>query len=70
MPELGKPQLTTQELKMVEDQLAQEQLSIAKFQTYAAQATDAEVQRLCEAGARKHKAHYETLLKHLSAREI
>lgn len=70
MPELGSPQLTTKELTMIEDQLAHEQLAIAKLQAYAVQATDAEVQRLCEAGARKHQAHYDTLLKHLRAREI
>ncbi len=70
MPELGSPQLTTKELTMIEDQLAHEQLAIAKLQAYAVQATDSEVQRLCEAGARKHQTHYDTLLKHLRAREI
>lgn len=70
MPELGSPQLTTKELTMIVDQLANEQLAIAKFQSYAAQATDSEVQRLCEASARKHLEHYDTLLKHLRAKEI
>lgn len=70
MPELGAPRLTGKELSMIEDQLAHEQLTIAKFQAYAQEATDSEVQRLCEAAARKHQSHYETLLKHLQAREI
>ncbi|HBK85024.1 MAG TPA: spore coat protein [Firmicutes bacterium] len=70
MPELGSPQLTSKELSMIEDQLAHEQLAIAKLQAYSEQATDAEVQRLCEAGARKHQSHYDTLLKHLKAKEI
>lgn len=70
MPELGSPQLTTKELTMIEDQLAHEQLAIVKLQAYAVQATDAEVQRLCEAGAHKHQEHYDTLLKHLKAKEI
>lgn len=70
MPELGSPQLTTKELTMITDQLAQEQLAIAKLQAHAAQTSDAEVQRLCEAGVRKHQEHYQTLIKHLQAREI
>ncbi len=65
MPEMNHPELTSKELSMIEDQLAHEQLAIAKLQAYAAQATDSEVQRLCEAGARKHEEHYQTLLKHL-----
>ncbi|NLW17058.1 MAG: spore coat protein [Firmicutes bacterium] len=70
MPELGRPELTTKELAMIEDQLAHEQLAIAKLRSYALQATDPEVQRLCEASARKHEEHYNTLLKHLKAKEI
>lgn len=54
---------------MIEDQLAHEQLVIAKLQAYATQASDAEVHRLCEAGVRKHQEHYQTLLKHLSGVE-
>ena len=70
MPELGSPQLSSKELSMIEDQLAHEQLAIAKLQAYAEQANDAEVQRLCEAGARKHQSHYDTLLKRLKEKEI
>ncbi len=36
MPELGSPQLTSKELSMIEDQLAHEQLAIAKLQAYSA----------------------------------
>ena len=69
LPELNHPQLTSKELTMIEDQLAHEQLAIAKLKAYAAQADDSEVQRLCEAGARMHGDHYQTLLKHLSGVE-
>jgi hypothetical protein len=69
VPELNRPELTDKELAMIEDQLAHEQLVIDKLQAYAAQVSDSEVQRLCEAGVRKHRAHYETLLKHLSGVE-
>lgn len=65
MPELNHPELTSKELSMIEDQLSHEQLAIAKLQSYASQTTDSEVHSLCEAGARKHQAHYQTLLKHL-----
>lgn len=69
MPELNHPELTGKELSMIEDQLAHEQLAISKLKAYASQATDSEVQRLCEASARKHQEHYQTLLKHLSGVE-
>ncbi|MGI6357243.1 MAG: hypothetical protein ACOX2K_00860 [Bacillota bacterium] len=69
LPELNRPQLTSKELSMIEDQLAHEQLAIAKLKAYAAEANDAEVQRLCEAGVRMHEDHYQTLLKHLSGVE-
>jgi len=70
MPELGKPRLSSTELSVIRAQLEQEKLAIAKLQAYAEQATDPEVQRLCEASVRKHRSHYDTLLKHLEAREI
>lgn len=69
MPDMNKPELTSKELTMVSDQLEHEQLAITKLQAYAEQASDPDVKRMCEAGVRLHREHYETLLKHLNSAE-
>ncbi len=69
MPGMNTPELTSKELSMISDQLGHEQLAITKLQAYAEQATDEDVKRMCEAGVRLHREHYETLLKHLNGVE-
>ncbi|MBR1810850.1 MAG: spore coat protein [Clostridia bacterium] len=58
--------LTTEELKALEDQLNCEQLLIKKFKSYAQTATDPEIRTQCEQTAAQHKAHFDTLMGHLT----
>ena len=58
--------LTSAELKALEDQLGGEQLLIKKFKSYAQTATDPQIKMTCEQTAAQHKAHFDTLMSHLS----
>ena len=58
--------LTTVELKALEDQLSSEQLIIKKIKSYAQSATDPLIKTKCEQVAAQHKAHFDTLMSHLS----
>lgn len=70
MPERKTPRLTCAELSLIQEQLAQEKLMIAKFQNYAHIATDSKVRQLCHAAALKHESHLGVLLNHLRVQEI
>lgn len=58
--------LTSKELTAIEDQLAIEQNLVKKYQMYAQQTQDTQIQTQCNAIANKHQTHYNTLLGHLN----
>lgn len=58
--------LTTEELKAIEDQLNQEQILIKKFRSYASMTSDPQIKTTCEQVAAQHKGHYDTLMGHIS----
>ncbi|NLA77322.1 MAG: spore coat protein [Clostridiales bacterium] len=57
--------ITSEELKAIEDQLTGEQLLIKKFKTYASMTSDAQIKTNCEQIAAQHKTHFDTLMGHL-----
>ncbi len=58
--------LTTTELKGIEDELGAEKLLILKYKNYAQMTADPTVRGLCEQIAAQHKNHYDTLMGNLS----
>lgn len=58
-------QRTAKELSALEDILSQEQCAISKYETYASQVSDQQLKGLCMDIARRHREHYNTLLRHL-----
>lgn len=58
--------LTSEELKALEDQLNCEQLLIKKYKSYAATASDPEIKTTCEQIAAQHRNHFDTLMRHLN----
>ncbi len=58
--------LSTTELKGIEDGLNAEKLLILKYKNYAQMTADPTVRGLCEQLAAQHKQHYDTLLGNLS----
>lgn len=60
------PNLTTEELKAIADQLEAEQLLIKKYKSYAVLSTDAQIKTQCEQIAGKHQNHFDRLLTYLN----
>jgi len=58
-------QRTAKELSALDDLLSAEQCAITKFESYAAQASDQQLKNLFTDVARRHREHYNTLLRHL-----
>ena len=58
--------LTTEELKAIEDQLGAELLIIKKFKSYAVLSTDAQIKTQCEQIAGRHQNHFDRLLSYLN----
>ncbi len=58
--------ISAKELGFLEDQLANEQLLVKKFNMLAEDTTDPTIQKKCKSIAQKHQSHYDTLYKHLS----
>jgi rubrerythrin len=58
-------QRTAKELSALDDLLSQEQCAVSKYEAYAAQVTDPQLRDLCTDVARRHREHYNTLLRHL-----
>ncbi len=58
--------ITSEELKALEDQLNCEQLLIKKYKSYAQMASDPQIKTTCEQIAAQHKNHFDTLMGHLS----
>jgi hypothetical protein len=65
----GNKQLASKNLSILEDQLNQEALLVKKFQNYASQCQDTQLQNMCNQMASKHKNHYETLLSYLNSHQ-
>ena len=59
------PNITSEELKALEDQLNCEQLLIKKYKNYAQMASDPQIKTTCEQIAAQHKTHFDTLMGHL-----
>lgn len=58
--------LTSKEVSLLQDSMAQEQLMIQKLHFYASQATDPEVRSLCESIRDMHQRHLDVLMKHIN----
>jgi len=57
--------LTQKEKMILQDQKSHEEICIAKYQNYAAQADDPELTQLFESYAQQEKQHLNTINKHL-----
>jgi hypothetical protein len=62
---MGKMNLTTKELSLLEDQLSAEQVLVKKYRTVAGHCTDAQLQNACGQIADKHQQHFNTLMGYL-----
>ncbi|MFY9197848.1 MAG: spore coat protein [Acutalibacteraceae bacterium] len=60
------PDLTSTELKAIQDQLNCEQILVKKFKSYASMTSDPQIKTTCEQVAAQHKNHYDKLMGHLS----
>lgn len=58
-------QLSQKELTLLQDQINNERLLVAKFNSYAAQTTDPQLRSMCQQIAQRHQQHYNTLLQFL-----
>ena len=58
--------LTTEELKAIEDQLSAEQLLVKKYKSYAVLSTDPQIKTQCEQIAGRHQSHFDRLLTYLN----
>ena len=58
--------LTTEELKAIEDQLSAEQLLVKKYNSYAVLSTDPQIKTQCEQIAGRHQSHFDRLLTYLN----
>lgn len=54
--------LTEKELSLLKDQLAAEEMLIAKYHQYAAQCEDPQLRTKCQQAAAQHRNHYNKLL--------
>ena len=53
--------LTTKELSAIEDQLGAEKELVAKYRSYAAACTDAQLKAKFDGMAARHQSHFDTL---------
>lgn len=58
--------LTTEELKALDDQMSAEQLLIKKYKSYAVLTTDPQIRTQCEQIATRHQNHFDRLMGFLS----
>lgn len=58
--------LTTEELKAIEDQLSAEQLLVKKYKSYAVLSIDPQIKTQCEQIAGRHQSHFDRLLTYLN----
>lgn len=58
--------LTTKEVGMLQESMAQEQLMIQKFNFYASQTADPDVRNLCESLRDMHQRHLDVLMRHIN----
>lgn len=54
--------LTTEELKALDDQMSAEQLLIKKYKSYAVLTTDPQIRTQCEQIATRHQNHFDRLM--------
>ena len=59
------PNLTSKELAALEDQLAEEEILVKKYRTFADDCTDSALKSKCSAIADTHQKHFNTLLGYL-----
>ena len=59
------PNLTSKELAALEDQLAEEEILVKKYRTFADDCTDNALKSKCSAIADTHQKHFNTLLGYL-----
>lgn len=59
------PNLTTEELKALEDQMNAEQLLIKKFRSYSVLTADPQIRTQCEQIACRHQDHFNRLMGYL-----
>jgi len=63
-------QLSSRNLSILDDQLAQESIMTLKLRKYSKQCQDSELKNLCNRLAEKHKDHYNTLLNYMNSHDI
>jgi hypothetical protein len=57
--------ITSKELRALEDQLNYEQMLVKKYHTFSTQITDPVLKSKCSEIANKHQQHFNTLLTYL-----
>lgn len=55
------PELTKNELRMLDTQLEKEQILVEKYKNYALLCKDPQLRTKCEQMAAQHQSHYQTL---------
>lgn len=58
--------LTTEELKALDDQMSAEQILIKKFKSYSMMSNDPQIKSQCEQIANRHQNHFDRLMGYLS----
>ena len=66
-PPHGITQLSSKNLSILEEQLAQEATMVKKMRQYSRQCQDSELKNLCNRLAEKHKHHYNALFNYLKS---
>lgn len=54
--------ITEKELTAIEDQLNNEQVTVAKCKAYSQMCTDPELKQKCDSIAQKHQSHFDSLM--------
>jgi hypothetical protein len=62
-------QLSSRNLSILEDQLAQESIMVLKLRQYSRQCQDSELKNLCNRLAEKHRNHYNSLLNYINSHD-
>lgn len=63
-------QLSSRNLSILDDQLAQESIMALKLRKYSKQCQNSELKNLCNRLSEKHKDHYNTLLSYMNSHDI
>jgi hypothetical protein len=64
-----KPQLDSNNLKVIQDQIAYEALLTKKFNEYSSMCTDSSLQNICNQASQTHKQNFDSLKNYLDSHQ-